>query len=615
MATAWGVKDLHVRYGRHEALRGVTLEARPGAVTAVVGGDGAGKTSLLRALAGALKPSAGSVRRPPSQRIGYASGDAGVYRDLSVDENLAFTATAYGLRGEDFHTRAEELLAQTGLDAARERLGDRLSGGMRQKLALIMALVHKPELLVLDEPTTGLDPVSRAELWRLIALAAAGGRAVVLATTYLNEAERAAFVQLRHEGRALAGGSPDELVAAMPGTLLAVGRQPSSSLAWRRGAGWHVWLPPAATLAAGEPTEPPAAPPIGSPIQPDLEDVAVVAMLASQASPGAAPGADTPGDAGRSASTVGSIRRSASTPGRIGESRALDEALVLGEALSRRFGELVAVDDVDLAVRPGEVVGLLGANGAGKTTLIRLLIGLLRATSGRIRLFGRAPSRATRARLGYVPQGLGLYDDLTLAENLAFYAGAFGAAPAPLTDPDLRSAAGTLVRDLPLGIRRRAAFVAALAHHPELLVLDEPTSGVDPLARARLWDTVRETAEAGAGALVTTHHMEEAANCDRLVIMALGRVVAEGSLAGIVGRHTAVLVESEHWSDAFAALDGVGVALALAGRSLRAPDADPARVSSLLEESGITARVSVVPATLEETFVELARGSRSSGEA
>jgi ABC-2 type transport system ATP-binding protein len=251
------------------------------------------------------------------------------------------------------------------------------------------------------------------------------------------------------------------------------------------------------------------------------------------------------------------------------------------------------------------VVGLLGANGAGKTTLIRLLLGLLRPTAGRVLLFGGPPSRQTRGRLGYVPQGLGLWADLTVAENLAFSAEAFGSAR-PELEPDLAHAAGTLVRDLSLGLRRRLAFAAALAHEPELLVLDEPTSGVGLGARAALWDTIHRTAAGGAGVLVTTHHLDEAGECDRLVLMAAGRVVAEGTLADIVGDGTAVAVRAERWDEAFAALAAAGLPAAVIGRDLRVPGGDLAPVRAALDEGGVVADLSIVPATFEETFVRLA---------
>ncbi len=284
---------------------------------------------------------------------------------------------------------------------------------------------------------------------------------------------------------------------------------------------------------------------------------------------------------------------------------------------TRRFGAFTAVDGVQLEVLPGEVVGLLGANGAGKTTLIRCLLGLIRISDGEVRLFGQPPSRATRARLGYVPQGLGLYEDLTVAENLDFSARAFatrgragdgGGPPAdPLAgDEELAAVRDQTVGDLPLGLRRRVAFAAALAHRPDLVVLDEPTSGVDALGRARLWDTIREAAEAGAGVLVTTHRMSEAEQCDRLVVMADGRVVAEGTMAEIVGGRATVEVAAARWEDAFAALEDAGLAAALVGRTLRVPGAGLDQVEAALRAGGVDAAVGMVPATFDETFVALA---------
>jgi len=268
------------------------------------------------------------------------------------------------------------------------------------------------------------------------------------------------------------------------------------------------------------------------------------------------------------------------------------------------YGSLEVVHGASLHVCAGEIVGLLGANGAGKTTLIRLLLGLLHPTSGAVRLFGRAPSRAGRLRLGYVPQGLGLWGDLSVEENLAFSAQAFGSA-VPALDADLEALRGMLVRDLPHGLRRRLAFAAALGHAPELLVLDEPTSGVDPAARARLWESIHGAARGGAGVLVTTHHLDEAGFCDRLVVMAAGSVVAHGTLAGIVGQRKAVAVEAPRWEAAFAALDRSGLPAALVGRTLRVPGGDAARVRAALDAGGVAAALSVVPATFEETFVAL----------
>ncbi len=276
-------------------------------------------------------------------------------------------------------------------------------------------------------------------------------------------------------------------------------------------------------------------------------------------------------------------------------------------AVTRRFDDVVAVDRADLTVAPGEVVGLLGANGAGKTTLIRLLLGLLLPTTGSVRLFGTAPSRETRRRLGYVPQGLGLYEDLTPRENLAFAQHAFGVERRVLAD-DLRRFDDTPVGRLPLGVQRRVAFEQALAHRPDLLVLDEPTSGVGPLARARLWETIRDAADDGRGVLVTTHYMDEAQECDRLVVMADGRVVAEGSVAAIVGAARAVVVVTEQWQRAFERLERAGMAVALVGRALRVPGAHLTDVAAAL--SGISADIRESAASLEERFLQLSRSTQ-----
>jgi ABC-2 type transport system ATP-binding protein len=285
--------------------------------------------------------------------------------------------------------------------------------------------------------------------------------------------------------------------------------------------------------------------------------------------------------------------------------------LLHAEHVTRRFGRFTAVDDVSMQVQPGEVVGLLGANGAGKTTLIRMLLGLIAATSGRVELLGGPPDRQRRRRLGYVPQGLGLYGDLTVRENLSFSARAYGAAE-PLLPSALTRYAGVLIRDVPLGAQRQVAFLAALAHSPDVLVLDEPTSGVDVLAGASLWDTIRVQAEHGAGILVTTHYMQEAQQCDRLLLMADGRLVAEGSEADIVGSTTAVAVRTANWAQAFAALDRAGAPVMLEGRAIRVANADPAELAEVLKAAGIEASLQKVPATIEERMLILARGAKAS---
>jgi len=280
--------------------------------------------------------------------------------------------------------------------------------------------------------------------------------------------------------------------------------------------------------------------------------------------------------------------------------------LLRADRVSRRFGAFTAVEDVTMRVGPGEVVGLLGANGAGKTTLIRMLLGLLAMTVGDVELLGGPPDRELRRRLGYVPQGLGLYRDLTVRENLAFTSQAYGAAP-PNVPESLRQVADRLVAELPLGLQRQLAFLAALAHDPQVLVLDEPTSGVDALARAALWDTIHEQAEKGVGVLVTTHNMAEAEQCDRLLLMSQARLVAQGSEADIIGSTTAVAVRTNDWARAFAVLNEAGQPVMLAGRDVRVAGADADQVRTVLAHAGVTADVVGVPATIEERMMVLAR--------
>jgi ABC-2 type transport system ATP-binding protein len=275
----WGTDEVCVRFGATLALDHVSFRAEPGRVSAVVGGDGAGRSTLLRCLAGALAPASGLVRRPPAMATGYLSAGSGIYPDLSVEENLAFRASAYRLPVETARKRGAEMLARAGLDRVTGQLAGQLSGGMRQKLGVIAAMLHRPDLLVLDEPTTGVDPVSRSDLWWLIARAAAAGAAVVLATSYLDEAERAHGVLVLDAGTELASGTPEQIVAAMPGTLTAVDERPAGEAgrrAWRREGRWRVWDPgDGGGLAPGGPAP-------GGAVRPDLQDAVTVAALARE---------------------------------------------------------------------------------------------------------------------------------------------------------------------------------------------------------------------------------------------------------------------------------------------------------------------------------------------
>ncbi len=281
-------------------------------------------------------------------------------------------------------------------------------------------------------------------------------------------------------------------------------------------------------------------------------------------------------------------------------------ALAEARRASRRFGAFTAVSAADLVVTRGEVVGLLGANGAGKTTLVRMLLGLLRPSSGMILLLGSPPSLAARRRVGYVPQTLGLYAGLTVAENWAFTASAFGRSGAPVPAA-IAAWGGELAGELPLGVQRQVAFAVALSHQPELLILDEPTSGVGPLRRARLWEEIRQAADRGAGVLVTTHNMEEAEQCDRLVVMADGKVVARGTAEEIIGDHTVAEVRSGDPARAFALLDAGHFPVQALGTTLRVGGA-AAAIAELLSGNGLDATIEIVPANLEEAFVAMVAG-------
>ncbi len=261
--SGYGARDVTVHFGDTKALDGVSIDATPGQVRAVVGGDGAGKTTLLRVLVGAVAVDAGTVTAPPATRIGYLAASSGTYPDLTVAENLDFAATAYRVPARTAAERTREYLERTGLASARDRLAGNLSGGMRQKLGVIRAMVHEPDLLVLDEPTTGVDPVSRADLWWLIARAAAKGAAVVLSTTYLDEAERASRVLLLDRGRVLVDGTPEDIVASVPGTVHRVDHRTEHG--WRRGASWRAWYP----SGSDAPDR----------ITPDLQDAVTIAAL------------------------------------------------------------------------------------------------------------------------------------------------------------------------------------------------------------------------------------------------------------------------------------------------------------------------------------------------
>lgn len=586
--SALGVDALRVAFGDTVALDDVTLAVPAGEVTAVVGGDGAGKSTLLRVLAGRVGAASGDVRTLPQADIGYQPSTSGVWGNLSVVENVEFVGSSYGMSAKAVRARGDELLERAGLTAARSRLGRALSGGMRQKLGFVLAILHEPRLILLDEPSTGVDPVSRVELWRLISAAASGETAVLMATTYLDEAQRAASVTALDAGAVIAAGQPDEIIAGVPGTIGML--RPGAAVpphSWRRGVERHTWVPDGTRLDGADPIA-----------TPDLEDALIALTLARRAA------ADDEASAHPRRAARQARAEDAASP-------TIDEAATAapaapgavvaeGRDVTRRFGSHIAVDDVSLDVRAGEVVGLIGANGAGKTTFLRALIGLDRPDDGHVGLFGAPPDAASRRRLGYVPQGLGLFRTISVAQNVEFFSRVYG-TPEIALPSSLAAVSQRVVESIGLGRQRQLAFALALGHDPELLVLDEPTSGVDPLSRARLWDIIHAQADAGRGVLVTTHYLQEAEQCRRLALLSQGKLIGAGSVADLTAGVSAVLVRSPQWQQAFTALGDAGLPTMLSGRAVRVAGVDVDRVRDAL--GGIDAQVEQVAPTLEEAMV------------
>ncbi|HKI62693.1 MAG TPA: ATP-binding cassette domain-containing protein [Mariprofundaceae bacterium] len=521
---------------RVEALRGVEASLRAGCVTGLIGPDGAGKTTLMRLLAGLLKPDAGEISvlgrdvgresLVVQQSIGYMPQRFGLYEDLSVQENLDLYADLQTVPHEARPERYAELMHMTGLAPFTKRLAGQLSGGMKQKLGLACTLVRSPRLLLLDEPTAGVDPVSRRELWEIVyRQVEAAGMSVLFSTAYLDEAERCEELLLLHQGQLLGQGKPAEFSQRMQGRTwsVAVGDRSRRSLqqqlvheeavldALIQGEAVRLVMHEGRSAA----DEPWAGGMQIEEVAPRFED-AFVAMLGGV-------GAIAP-EASHEAATQGGS----------------DDPVIEVDDLSRNFGEFQAVKGIGFHVQRGEVFGLLGANGAGKSTTFRMLCGLLPASSGSLTVAGvnlrEAPASA-RGRIGYMSQRFSLYGTLSVLENLRFFSSAYGLSGKARSARidwayerfDLRDIASTAGNDLSLGYKQRLAMACALLHEPDILFLDEPTSGVDPLARREFWQRINLLAEQGVTVLVTTHFMEEAEYCDRLVIMAEGSILASGT--------------------------------------------------------------------------------------
>jgi drug efflux transport system ATP-binding protein len=550
------IKDLRKSYDTVEAVRGISLEIIRGEIFGLIGPDGAGKTSTFQILAGVMEASSGSVdvfgrpARDSRSQTGYLTQAFSLYPDLTVMENIRYIGDLREVPPDEITERGRRYLRMFGMDRFEDRLAGRLSGGMKQKLALACALVPQPQVLVLDEPTTGVDPVSRREFWDTLAHLAADGLTILVATPYLDEAERCHRVALMHDGKVRQSGSPAELKGSLGArrlelqtSNLAEAQQALSKIAGSdrqildvqrfgdrldllvrdptqatttveqtlAGAGLHV-----DDLNVDEPT---------------LENI-FVAILRG----------------------LGQRVPDVPFPARRDHRDKRGQVAIGASGLTKQFGAFTAVNNVTLEVRYGEIYGLLGANGAGKTTTIKMLCGLLDQTRGEVQLAGergRVRSPAIRQRIGYMSQKFSLYNDLSIGENLEFFAGVYGVPRDAreekrrwvLAFSGLEGKEDQITGSLPGGWKQRVAFGAAIMHEPGVIFLDEPTSGVDPMARRAFWTLINRLADSGAAVLVTTHYLEESEQCNRLGLMVAGELVAEGSPSSLKARQRGHLLE------------------------------------------------------------------------
>jgi ABC-2 type transport system ATP-binding protein len=557
------------------ALGGISLQATAGTLTALVGPDGAGKTTFMRLAAGLLRADTGDLKicgvdvaNDPQQvqeRIGYMPQKFGLYEDLSVQENLNLYADLHGVSAEERRQRYPRLLEMTALGPFTNRLAGRLSGGMKQKLGLACTLVRLPELLLLDEPTVGVDPLSRRELWQIILqLVNDESLTVLLTTSYLDEAERCGYVLVLHHGTVLAQGSPREVstLARDHTFLVAPGEGQKARILQaqllERTSVVDAVPEGGAVRVVMEEAELAKNMPHFVPVEPRFEDGFMVLLRKT---------ADK--ETGRQGDKHPHFSQSPGLPVSLSpllhglQSPLAQSAPVIQvRDLVRRFGNFTAVDHVSFTVSKGEIFGLLGPNGAGKTTTFRMLCGLLPASGGTLRVAGvdlRRARASARQRIGYVAQKFSLYGQLSVAENLEFFASAYGLREPrrheriewALEEFGLASFARLASEHLPGGYKQRLAMAAALLHEPEILFLDEPTSGADPLARREFWRRITDLAERGVSVIITTHFMEEAEYCDRVVILVDGSVLAQGTPAEVRDRGRSASGRSPTMEDAF----------------------------------------------------------------
>jgi ABC-2 type transport system ATP-binding protein len=514
------------------ALDHLDIRVAGGAITGLAGPDGAGKTTLMRLLAGLLLPTAGTIRvlgfDPTTQpeeirsRIGYMPQRFGLYEDLSVIQNLRLYAELRGVIGEEREASFERLLNFTDLKRFQERKAGALSGGMKQKLGLACALVSKPDLLLLDEPSVGVDPISRRDLWKMVQDLVGEGIGVVWSTAYLDEVELCDAVILLHEGKKIFDGPPRELTDRVRSRtfqlLVASNRRKILAEALRSPGvvdgvvqGDHVRLV-LKDSSSQDGIEQLADDRRLRPVAPRFED-AFVDILGG-----------LPKEESLVASTMPHLDHDGGT-------------VIDAHDLTKRFGNFVATDHISFSVNRSEIFGLLGPNGAGKSTTFKMLCGLLKPSSGTARVAGidfRKSGSAARNRIGYMAQKFSLYGDLTVQQNLDFFSGVYGlqgkrrssAIDRMIHAFGLQNHLGSASGQLPLGFKQRLAMGCALMHEPDVLFLDEPTSGVDPITRRQFWLHINGLVDKGVTVMVTTHFMDEAEYCDRIGLVYRGKLIA-----------------------------------------------------------------------------------------
>lgn len=527
------------QYGARTAVNNVQLKVAKGELFGLIGPDGAGKTTIFHMLGGILDPTSGSlsVLSMPSHNarlhVGYLTQRFSLYPDLTVEQNLQYASGLRNVPSEDFLKRKEHYLNLMDLKRFSDRQAGNLSGGMKQKLALCSALISRPRLLLLDEPTTGVDPVSRRDFWDVLASVSHEGVTIAVATPYLDEAERCSRIALIHKGVIQETGTPAQL---------------KEKLALKRLELRGAPLPDLERLivtSQGLPTWASDVQEFGDRLDVLVEDPQTATQTLERAASGSGMRIEISTQE-PTLENVFALRIKRSEPPAREEPypfvESVTEQNVAIEAvhLSKDFGTFHAVRDVNITIEYGQIYGLLGANGAGKTTTIKMLCGLLEATQGQMMLAGKTQDLRQpelRRQIGYMSQKFVLYEDLTVRENLHFYGGVYEVPPQLMQERidwviqtcNLAGSENLLTSDLPGGFRQRLSFGATVLHQPRILFLDEPTSGVDPLARRQLWSLIGAFARQGTAILVTTHFLEEAEHCHKLGFMAAGQLVASGS--------------------------------------------------------------------------------------